>query len=401
MNALLLGLAVISYFLGDFRAAVVISVIVLLTVVTAFIQEHRSNDAAAKLRAMVKMVASVKRRGTGEDQSNGFIDIPMEQLVPGDIVRLSAGDMIPADLRLLSAKDLFINQSALTGEAMPSEKSAEASDGSVVDPFDLPNFCFMGGSVASGFGTGVIVHTGPKTYFGQLADQIAGRRELTSFDKGVNRFTWLMIRFMLVMVPSVFLINGLTKGNWLEALLFGVAVAVGLTPELLPMIVTVNLAKGAIAMSKKRVIVKRLNAIQNFGAMDVLCTDKTGTLTQDRIILKLHLDIRGEDSERVLEYAYLNSHYQSGLRNQLDVAVLHGGIIVISIDAAVAAVQEVSTMSRSTVRAEFERRFTAAQMARDYVAAYRLLLAGTSASTGAAAPATLANHSSQLHLVYQ
>ena len=193
---------------------------------------------------------------------------------------------------------------------------------SVVDPFDLPNFCFMGGSVASGFGTGVIVHTGPKTYFGQLADQIAGRRELTSFDKGVNRFTWLMIRFMLVMLPSVFLINGLTKGNWLEALLFGVAVAVGLTPELLPMIVTVNLAKGAIAMSKKRVIVKRLNAIQNFGAMDVLCTGKTGTLTQDRIILKLHLDIRGEDSERVLEYAYLNSHYQSGLRNQLDVAVL-------------------------------------------------------------------------------
>ena len=226
----------------------------------------------------------------------------MEQLVPGDIVRLSAGDMIPADLRLLSAKDLFINQSALTGEAMPSEKSAVTSDGEVADPFDLPNLCFMGGSVVSGFGTGVIVHTGAKTYFGQLADQIAGRRELTSFDKGVNRFTWLMIRFMLVMVPAVFLINGLTKGDWLEALFFAVAVAVGLTPEMLPMIVTVNLAKGAIAMSKKRVIVKRLNAIQNFGAMDVLCTDKTGTLTQDRIILKRHLDIRGNDSERVLEY---------------------------------------------------------------------------------------------------
>ena len=326
LNALLLSLATVSYFLGDIRAAVVISVIVLLAVATAFIQEHRSNDAAAKLRAMVKTVASVKRRSVdqaaGEDQSNGFIEIPMEQLVPGDIVRLSAGDMIPADLRLLTAKDLFINQSALTGEAMPSEKSPEASDGSVADPFDLPNLCFMGGSVASGFGTGVIVHTGPKTYFGQLADRIAGRRELTSFDKGVNRFTWLMIRFMLVMVPSVFLINGLTKGDWLEALLFGVAVAVGLTPELLPMIVTVNLAKGAIAMSKKRVIVKRLNAIQNFGAMDVLCTDKTGTLTQDRIILKQHLDIRGEDSERVLEYAYLNSHYQSGLKNLLDVAVL-------------------------------------------------------------------------------
>ena len=326
LNALLLSLATVSYFLGDIRSSVVIVIMVVLAITTAFIQEHRSNEAASKLRAMVKMAASVKRRGAGQaagdDQANGFTDIPMEQLVPGDIVRLSAGDMIPADLRLLSAKDLFINQSALTGEAMPAEKSAEASDGSVADPFDLPNLCFMGGSVVSGFGTGVIVHTGSKTYFGQLADQIAGRRELTSFDKGVNRFTWLMIRFILVMVPSVFLINGLTKGNWLEALLFAVAVAVGLTPEMLPMIVTVNLAKGALAMSKKRVIVKRLNAIQNFGAMDVLCTDKTGTLTQDHIILKLHLDIRGDDSERVLEYAYLNSHYQSGLKNTLDLAVL-------------------------------------------------------------------------------
>ena len=180
----------------------------------------------------------------------------------------------------------------------------------------------MGGSVVSGYATGAIVHTGPKTYFGQLAGSIAGERELTSFDKGINRFTWLMIRFILVMGPAVFLINGVTKGDWLEALLFSVAVAVGLTPEMLPMIVTVNLAKGAMAMAKKQVIVKRLQAIQNFGAMDVLCTDKTGTLTQDRVILKRHLDIRGDDCERVLEFAYLNSHYQSGLKNLLDVAVL-------------------------------------------------------------------------------
>jgi Mg2+-importing ATPase len=326
LNALLLSLATVSYFLGDVRAAVVIAIMVILAVTTAFIQEHRSNDAAAQLRAMVKSTASVKRRGTNqaaaEGQSDGFIEVLMERLVPGDIVRLSAGDMIPADLRLLSAKDLFINQAALTGEAMPSEKSALTSDATVTDPFNLPNLCFMGGSVVSGFAIGVIVHTGARTYFGQLADSIAGRRELTSFDKGINRFTWLMIRFILVMVPAVFLINGFTKGDWLEALLFAVAVAVGLTPEMLPMIVTVNLAKGAIAMSKKRVIVKRLHAIQNFGAMDVLCTDKTGTLTQDRIILKRHLDIRGNDCERVLEYAYLNSHYQSGLKNLLDVAVL-------------------------------------------------------------------------------
>jgi P-type Mg2+ transporter len=242
--------------------------------------------------------------------------------VPGDVVRLSAGDIIPADLRLIEAKDLFINQSTLTGEAMPAEKNAHASDVKCDDPFDLSNLCFMGANVVSGYGVAVILRTGSKTFFGQLAHEIAGRRVPTAFDRGVNRFTWLMIRFILVMVPTVFLINGLTKHDWLEALLFAVAVAVGLTPEMLPMIVTVNLAKGAIAMSRKKVIVKRLNAIQNFGAMDVLCTDKTGTLTQDRIILKRHLDIYGEDSDRVLEYAYLNSHFQSGLKNLLDVAVL-------------------------------------------------------------------------------
>ncbi len=326
LNALLLSLAAVSYFLGDFRAAIVILIMVVLAITTAFVQEHRSNDAAAKLRAMVKTTASVKRGGAAipatEDLSQGFAEIAMDQLVPGDIVRLSAGDMIPADIRLISAKDLFVNQATLTGEAMPSEKSALPPNGEIADPFDLPNLCFMGASVVSGFGVGVIAHTGAKTYFGQLADQIAGQRELTSFDQGVNRFTWLMIRFMMVMVPAVFLINGFTKGDWLQALLFAVAVAVGLTPEMLPMIVTVNLAKGAMAMSKKRVIVKRLHAIQNFGAMDVLCTDKTGTLTQDRIILKWHLDIRGNECERVLEFAYLNSHYQSGLKNLLDVAVL-------------------------------------------------------------------------------
>ncbi len=326
MNALLLSLAVVSYFLGDIRAAVVIAVIVALAIAMAFIQEHRSNDAAAKLRAMVKTTASVRRRGVcisgTENHSNGFYEIPIEQLVPGDIVRLSAGDMIPADLRLVSAKDLFIDQSALTGESIPAEKLARSCEATVADPFNMPNLCFMGASVVSGFATGVIVHTGAKTYFGRLADQIAGRRELTSFDKGVNRFIWLMIRFMLVMAPAVLLINGVTKGDWLQALLFALAVAVGLTPELLPMIVTVNLAKGAIAMSKKRVIVKRLNAIQNFGAMDVLCTDKTGTLTRNKIILSLHLDVRGDENEHVLGYAYLNSHFQSGLKSLLDVAVL-------------------------------------------------------------------------------
>jgi Mg2+-importing ATPase len=320
LNALLLTLATVSYFLGDVRAAVVIAAMVVLAITTAFIQEHRSNEAAAQLRAMVHTTASVRRNPCPSD--GPFVEIPMDGLVPGDVVRLSAGDMIPADLRLLEAKDLFINQSALTGESMPAEKSAQPNAETCEDAFDMPNLCFMGANVVSGYGTGVIMRTGPTTFFGQLAHEIAGRRVPTAFDLGVNRFTWLMIRFILVMVPAVFLINGFTKHDWLEALLFAVAVAVGLTPEMLPMIVTVNLAKGAIAMSHKKVIVKRLNAIQNFGAMDVLCTDKTGTLTQDRIILKRHIDILGHDSERVLQYAFLNSHFQSGLRNLLDKAVL-------------------------------------------------------------------------------
>jgi len=325
LNALLLALAVISYFLSDARSAFVIGVMVVLSVVLGFIQEHRSNNAAAKLAAMIRTRASVRRRGGQEHPptpgAEEFFEIPLDQLVPGDIVRLSAGDLIPGDVRLITARDVFVNQAALTGESMPVEKRAERQEGPG-DPFALANICFMGSSVVSGFATGVIIHTGRQTYFGRLAASIVGARELTSFDKGINRFAWLMIRFILVMAPLVFLINGLTKGDWLEALLFAVAVAVGLTPEMLPMIVTVNLSQGAIAMSRRKVIVKRLNAIQNFGAMDVLCTDKTGTLTQDRVIMKLHLDVAGEEDDRVLEYAYLNSHFQTGLKNLLDLAVL-------------------------------------------------------------------------------
>lgn len=320
LNVLLISLAGISAALGDVRAAVLIAVMVVLSVTLGFLQEHRSNRAAEALRKMVHTTAAVRRVGT--DGAELPEEIPIEQLVPGDIVQLAAGDMVPADMRLLSAKDLFVNQSALTGEAMPQERVAEPYDGAVDADFDLPNLCFMGSAVVSGFGTGVVLATGQRTSFGQVADLIAAQRVQTSFDRGITRFTWLMLTLILVMAPIVFLINGLTKGNWFEAMLFAVAVAVGLTPEMLPMIVTVNLAKGAIAMSRKKVIVKRLNAIQNFGAMDVLCTDKTGTLTQDRIILKHHLDLRGEESDLVLEYAFLNSFYQSGLKNLLDVAVL-------------------------------------------------------------------------------
>ncbi|MGA8310379.1 MAG: magnesium-translocating P-type ATPase, partial [Terriglobales bacterium] len=229
---------------------------------------------------------------------------------------------VPADVRVLSAKDLFLNQAALTGESLPVERKADATSADVQNPLELPNICFLGSNVESGSATAVVIHTGDKTYFGSLAASIVGQRQLTSFDKGVNRFTWLMIRFIAVMVPTVFLINGLSKHNWLEAFLFAMAVAVGLTPEMLPMIVTVNLSKGALAMARKKVIVKRLNAIQNFGAMDVLCTDKTGTLTQGKIVLEKHLDANGDPSEKVLQYGYLNSYHHTGLKNLLDEAIL-------------------------------------------------------------------------------
>jgi Mg2+-importing ATPase len=312
---LLTALGVLSFLTGDVRATVVIFVMVVLGVVLRFFQEMRADNAAAKLQAMVSNTATLVRDGKDAE-------VPLKMLVPGDIIRLAAGDMVPADVRVLSAKDLFLNQAALTGEALPVEKKAAPAPATVQNPLELPNICFLGSNVESGSATAVVIHTGNRTYFGSLAASIVGQRQLTSFDLGVNKFTWLMIRFIAVMVPAVFLINGLSKHNWLEAFLFAMAVAVGLTPEMLPMIVTVNLSKGALAMSRKKVIVKRLNAIQNFGAMDVLCTDKTGTLTQGKIVLEKHLDVQGNPSEKVLQYGYLNSFHHTGLKNLLDEAIL-------------------------------------------------------------------------------
>ncbi len=312
---LLTLLGLVSFLTGDLRATIVILVMVLLGIVLRFVQEARADSAAEKLRAMVSTTATVLRDGVKRE-------VPLKEIVPGDIIYLSAGDMVPADVRVLSAKDLFLNQAALTGEALPVEKSPSSVNLDGKNPLELPCLCFQGSNVESGTGTAVVVTTGSNTYFGSLAASITGQRQLTSFDKGVNRFTWLMISFMLVMVPLVFLFNGLSKHNWLEAFMFALAVAVGLTPEMLPMIVTVNLSKGAISMSKKKVIVKRLNAIQNFGAMDVLCTDKTGTITQGRIVLEKHLDVSGHENDEILYLAYLNSYYQTGLKNLMDVAIL-------------------------------------------------------------------------------
>ncbi|MDA4633148.1 HAD-IC family P-type ATPase, partial [Escherichia coli] len=262
--------------------------------------------------------ATVLRRNRATTPSE-MLEIPMRELVAGDVVRLSAGDMIPADVRLIESRDLYVSQAVLTGEAIPvekydtlgavAEKSALGIASDQTDMLDVPNICFMGTNVVSGTATAVVVATGSRTYFGSLAKSIVGSRAQTAFDRGINSVSWLLIRFMLVMVPVVFLINGFVKGDWLEALLFALAVAVGLTPEMLPMIVSSNLAKGAVAMARRKVVVKRLNAIQNFGAMDILCTDKTGTLTQDKIILEHHVDVYGKRDETVLRLAWLNSHH--------------------------------------------------------------------------------------------
>lgn len=323
---LLTILGLVSYLTGDIRATIVIFIMVLLGLVLRYMQEMRADKAAEKLRAMVSTHATVCRDGKD-------VELPLKMLVPGDIIRLGAGDMVPADVRVLVAKDLFINQATFTGEAMPVEKKAEECYTANGNELELSNICFLGSNVVSGTATALVVHTGDMTYFGSLAYSIAGERELTSFDKGINRFTWLMIRFIMVMVPAVFLINGISKHNWVEAFLFALAVAVGLTPEMLPMIVTVNLSKGALAMARKKVIVKRLNSIQNFGAMDVLCTDKTGTITMGRIILEQHLDVTGKPSQRVLDFGFLNSYYHTGLKNLMDDAIrdheeLEGGLNV-------------------------------------------------------------------------
>lgn len=341
-SLLLTVLAIISYFTEDMKATIVISLMVALSTVLRFMQETSSNQAAERLREMVSNTTLVLRRDVTETIANDVqqwygvhlqikkatpIELPIRELVPGDIVLLSAGDMVPADLRLLITKDLFVNQAAITGESLPVEKFPTISASPLIRNInELTNIAFMGTNVVSGSATAVVVGTGQHSYFGSLARRIiATDRPLTAFQAGVNKVSWVLIRFMFVMTPLVLLMNGLTKGDWLEASLFTLSVAVGLTPEMLPMIVTATLAKGAVTLSKQKVIVKQLDAIHNFGAMDILCADKTGTLTQDKVFLEQHSNLFGEDSDEVLEYAYLNSYYQTGLKNLLDVAVLEHG----------------------------------------------------------------------------
>ena len=331
-NGVLFAVSVVSFFSDvifaapedrTFRTIIVLISMVLLSTLLRFWQEFRSNKAAEELKALVSSTTAVLRTGMERPQ-----ETPISTLVPGDIVYLSAGDMVPADVRLLTAKDLFVSQAMLTGESIPLEKypvsppkrvNSATAPGTILE---RETACFMGTNVVSGTATAVVAATGDATFFGAVARDIVGAPPLTSFDKGISKVSWMLVRFLMVMTPLVFLINGLSKGDWLESLLFAVSVAVGLTPEMLPMIVTTNLAKGAVVMARRKAIVKRLNAIQNFGAMDILCTDKTGTLTQNKIILERHLDVHGKEDLQVLEFAWLNSFFQTGLKNLLDVAVL-------------------------------------------------------------------------------
>ena len=308
-------LAVVSALTGDLRAAIVMVLMVVLGVALRFVQEARADTAAAKLKAMIRVTATVIRDGRTRE-------IPLAELVPGDIVRLSAGDMIPADVRLLSCKDLFIIQASLTGESLPVEKFDARETVPPASPLERRTSAFSAPASRAARPPAVVVGTGARHLPRQHRQGHRGPAGADQLRQRRRRFTWLMIRFMVVMVPLVFLINGFTRHNWHEAFFFALAVAVGMTPEMLPMIVTVCLSKGAIAMSRKKVIVKRLNSIQNLGAMDVLCTDKTGTLTMDRVVLEKHCDVELEEDDEVLMLAYLNSHFQTGLRNVLDRAVL-------------------------------------------------------------------------------
>jgi Mg2+-importing ATPase len=312
---ILLFAAILSIFLGELVDALIIIVIVFLSVFIDFFQEYRAERAVELLKEKISTMATVIRNGTR-------LDVPLSELVPGDIIILSAGDIVPADARVILARDFFVDQSALTGESYPVEKIAQERQGMEPDPSGREQYLFMSSPVVSGSATAVVVKTGMATEYGKIAERLTARPPETEFERGLSQFSYLVTRIIFVLVIFVFFINTLFQHGVLNSLLFAVALAVGLTPELLPMILTVNLAKGALAMSEKGVIVKHLASIQNFGSMDVLCTDKTGTLTENRITLIHHVDAERNSSDQVLLYSYLNSLYQTGLKSPLDEAIL-------------------------------------------------------------------------------
>jgi len=313
--AVMLGVGFIDQEESDIAGVIIICIIILFSGIIRFVQETRSNSAAEKLTSLVENTTAVIRGGVR-------MEMPLDEVVVGDVIRLSAGDIIPADMRVFSVKDLFVGQSQLTGESEPIEKFAKPCTEQDTPIIERNNLVFMGSSVVSGSAVAMVVSVGDDTVLGQTARIVQKKTTKTSFGKGIANVSKILICFMLAMVPIVFLINGITSSNWFEAFLFGIAIAVGLTPEMLPMIVTACLAKGAMLMAKKKTIIKDLDSIQNFGAIDVLCTDKTGTLTMDKVVLQKHLDVFGKDEPRVLKHAFLNSHFQTGLKNLMDLSII-------------------------------------------------------------------------------
>ena len=303
----------------DLSTPLIIGAMVLVSGVLRFVQDEKSTVAAEALAEMVESCAEVERDGDGGNET------PIDEIVVGDVVHLSSGDVVPADLRIFAARDLFVSQASLTGESEPVEKRAElgaAAQAEASSLTDLEDIAFMGSTVISGNARGVVVATGARTMFGEATGTLTGRKRETSFDAGIKSTSRLLMRLMVVMLPIVFVISGVTKGDWVSALLFSLSVAVGLTPEMLPMLVTTCLGKGAVDLGRDHVIVKRLDAIQDLGAVDVLCTDKTGTLTEDRIVLERHLDVNGRENARVLRYAFLNSYFSTGVKNLVDAAIV-------------------------------------------------------------------------------
>lgn len=322
-NIILLVIAVVTYFTDvvtaenpDYVTVIIILALVFLSSGLSFFQSERSNKAAESLSEAISNKADVWRNGR-------VVEVSMEEVVPGDIVRLSAGDMLPADVRFIKTKDTFVAQAALTGESLPVEKFSHAAAQEDQAMTDIGNIGFMGSDIISGSAEAVVILSGDSTYLGSMAKSLSGDRAQTSFERGVSSVSMLLVRMMILLVPVVFLINGIAKRDWAQAFLFAVSVAVGLTPQMLPMIMTSTLAKGAVNMSKHQVIVRTLGAIQSFGEMDVLCTDKTGTLTEDKIVLEKYMDLLGEDDQRILRHAYINSHFQTGLKNLIDLAIIN------------------------------------------------------------------------------
>ena len=315
---ILLILAIINFFLGDKLGSIIIVIIAFISALIRFFQEYSVYKFNKKLKASIYSTVNVLRDNTS-------MEIKVEDVVVGDIVKLNAGTIIPADLKIIDCKDLFVNQSVFTGESVLIEKGVDTSIKNE-QIFDINNICLMGTSVVSGRGTGVVVNTGFDTYLGKVGNEITIKKEVTNFDKGVKSISNLLIKYMVVVCLVVIVIDGIIKKNIAEALLFALSVAVGITPSMLPMILNVNLTKGSKSLAKKKTLVKKMEAIQNLGAIDILCTDKTGTLTENKIILQKYIDALGNENEAILEYAYLNSYYSTGIKNLVDRAIISYGV---------------------------------------------------------------------------